>query len=253
MTTKEKEEYVYVMSNESFSDDTLKVGWTRDHPNIRANDLHTSGLPTPFIVESVIVTNEGYKLEKRIHEHIKEYRLNSNREFFKISKNVLLEILKNELNLELKSIHDIIIPFNKKSSKCKKVDEIKKLYEVLNREAEEFFSNFNKEYTDLKVTEFNKKKHVSIVKCDYNYGSSLHSHGMEDDDERFIKNKCYFIKRDIKNYKGYLDDILDNYEIIKENIGIQQLRNDNKQLKEWILNTHKKMDNLKGEYIWELQ
>jgi Ni,Fe-hydrogenase I large subunit len=142
---------------------------------------------------------------------------------------------------------------SKKSSKCKKVDEIKKLYEVLNKEAEEFFSNFNKEYTDLKVTEINKRKHVSIVKSDYNYGSSLHYHGMEDDNERFLKKKCYIIKRDIKNYKRNLDNILDNYEIIKENIGLELLRNDNKQFKEWILDTQKKMDNLKGEYIWELQ
>ena len=64
MISGKKEEYVYVMSNPSFADDTLKVGWTRDHPNIRANDLHTSGLPTPFRVECVIVTNEGSKLEE---------------------------------------------------------------------------------------------------------------------------------------------------------------------------------------------
>ena len=59
-----KEQYVYVMSNSSFPDDVLKIGWTREHPNIRAKDLHTSGIPTPFTVEYVIITPDGSKIEK---------------------------------------------------------------------------------------------------------------------------------------------------------------------------------------------
>ena len=66
--------------------------------------MHTSGIPTPFIVEYVIITPEGSKLEKQIHNHIKSHRVNSNREFFKISKDELSEKLINELMLELKSI-----------------------------------------------------------------------------------------------------------------------------------------------------
>ena len=137
MISGKKEEYVYVMSNPSFADDTLKVGWTRDHPNIRANDLHTSGLPTPFRVECVIVTNEGSKLEKRIHKHIQQYRLNSNREFFKILKDILMEILTNELNLKLTSIAEIIMHHKKH-----KMNKIINLYEILKKDADEFFSKF---------------------------------------------------------------------------------------------------------------
>ena len=88
-----KQQYVYVMSNPSFPEDILKIGWTREHPYIRANDLHTSGIPTPFIVEFIIITSEGSKLEKQIHNHIKSHRVNSNREFFKISKDELSEKL----------------------------------------------------------------------------------------------------------------------------------------------------------------
>lgn len=90
----ENEQYVYIMSNLSFPDDILKIGYTRDHPNIRANDLYTTGLPTPFIVDYIIITPDGSKLEKTIHEHIKQYRTNSNREFFKIQKYELVKILK---------------------------------------------------------------------------------------------------------------------------------------------------------------
>ena len=40
-----KEQYVYVMSNSSFPSDMLKIGYTKEHPSIRANNLHTSGIP----------------------------------------------------------------------------------------------------------------------------------------------------------------------------------------------------------------
>jgi hypothetical protein len=47
-------EYVYIMSNPSFGLDILKIGWTRNHPSIRASSLFTSGLPTPFQIEFII-------------------------------------------------------------------------------------------------------------------------------------------------------------------------------------------------------
>jgi len=255
MSTKEKEEYIYVMSNQSFDEDILKVGWTRDHPNTRANSLHTSGVPSPFIVEFVIVTNNGSKLEKKIHEHIKRYRLNSNREFFKISKDTLKNILINELHLELKSIDDIMAPLNKVSGKCKykKVDDIKKHLENLLKEADEFSEKFDKEYTDLAVTEINNRKHVIIIKDEHHKNGALATHGWEDDNERHIKNRWFFIKRDINQYKEWLDDILNNYEEIKERIGIEKLRRDNKSFKESILETILDLNKLKSEYTWVLQ
>ena len=248
-----KEEYVYVMSNPSFPEDMLKIGWIREHPNIRANNLHTSGIPTPFIVEFVIITPEGSKLEKQIHNHIKSHRVNSNREFFKISKDELSEKLVNELMLELKSITEINTPINTKKTNHKKVNEIKSLCEKLEKEADEFFSKLKKDKSELVITENNNKKYVSIrtIETEYNQ-TSLSTHGFEDNDERRIKNAYYFINRDIIQYKGWLDDLIDNYEEIKNRIGIEILRSDNKLFKEMILDTHKNLTNLKDEYIWEL-
>ena len=109
-----KTQYVYIMSNPSYDDDVFKIGWTRKSPLKRANELHASGIPTPFVVESVITTMEGSKLEQQIHNHLKQYRMNNKREFFKILKDNLIEILTTELKLEL----TIITELDAKQPKC---------------------------------------------------------------------------------------------------------------------------------------
>ena len=101
-----KEQYVYIMSNACYDDDVFKIGWTSKHPFHRASQLNT-GAPTPFIVDSVIITIKGPKLEKQIHNHLKQYRMDINREFFKISKDTLIEILTNELSLVLTPITEL--------------------------------------------------------------------------------------------------------------------------------------------------
>lgn len=242
-----KEQYVYVMSNPSFHSDMLKIGWTREHPNIRLNNLNTTGIPTPFIVEYVIITPEGSKLEKQIHNHIKSHRVNSNREFFKISKAELSEKLINELMLDLKSITDINAPIN---TKKKKVNEIKTLYEELKKETDEFFSKIKKDKSELVITKKNNKKYVSTrTETEYDR-TSLDIHGFEDNDERYIKKSYYWINRDINEHKELLDNLIDNYEEIKNRIGIKILRSDNKYFKERILDTYKKFRNLKNKYEW---
>jgi hypothetical protein len=117
----QKDQYVYFMTNACYDDDVFKIGWTSRHPSHRISQLNT-GAPMPFIVDLVIVTTEGYTLEKQIHTHLKQYRMDSNREFFKISKDTLREILTNELNLELTPITELIDDdYSKKCKYCNKV------------------------------------------------------------------------------------------------------------------------------------
>ena len=249
-----EEQYVYVMSNPSFPGDVLKIGWTREHPDKRANDLHTSGIPTPFIVEYVIITSEGSKLEKQIHKHIKIYRINSNREFFKISKDELTEILINELMLELTPITEIAAYINTKVTYSKKINEIQSLYEKLKKESDEFFGKFTKDKSRLVIKEIKNKKHVSIRTIETEYDiTPLNNHGFEeDDDERQIKNAYYWINRQVIEHKECLDNLIDNYEEIKNRISVEQMRSDNKFFKKSILDTRNDLLNLKSEYIWEI-
>lgn len=248
--TENKQQYVYVMSNSSFLEGTLKVGWTRDHPNIRANDLYTSGVPTPFIVEYVIITQDGPTLENLIHNHIKTYRVSSNREFFKISKDELNKILVNDLMLVLTPITEISEPIITKSNN-KKVNEMKIMCEQLKNDNDEFLSKLKKEKSELVVKKINNKKHVSISAVEYNV-TPLRTHGFEDDDEKRIKDTYFFINSDIEYCEKCLEDLINNYEEIKNRLGVKRFRDDNKFLKEMILDTHKKLRNLKDEYIWDL-
>lgn len=249
------QQYVYVMSNPSFPEDMLKIGWTREHPNIRANDLHTTGIPMPFIVEFVIITLEGSKLEKKIHKYIETYRVNTHREFFKISKNALIKILVEELMLKLTpitEIDDTII--SRKCTSGKKINEIKLLLKELETESHEFFSQLKKDKTKLVILEKNNKKFVSIHNIETEYSThSLSTHGFENNDEVRIKHAYYFISRDIKYYKKLFDELINNYAEIKNNISIEQLKNDNKSFKKWILDTHKNLHNLKSEYEWDFE
>jgi uncharacterized Zn-finger protein len=103
-TKPKKEQYVYIMSNACYDADVVKIGWTSKHPFHRVSQLNT-GAPTPFVVDSVIITTEGPRLEKQIHNHLKQYRMN--REFFKISTDTLREILTNEMSLMLTPITEL--------------------------------------------------------------------------------------------------------------------------------------------------
>ena len=151
--------------------------------------------------------------------------------------------------LDLKSITDINTPINTKLSYGKKVNEIKSLYEELKKETDEFFSKLNKDKSELVITENNNKKYVSTRTIEYNK-TSLTTHGFEDKDEKRIKNAYLFINRDIIQYKEWLDNLIDNYEEIKNRIGIKKLRSDSKDFKEMILDTHQDLHNLKNEYEW---
>jgi hypothetical protein len=62
----------------------------------------------------------------------------------------------------------------------------------------------------------------------------------------------YFINRDIIQYKEWLDDLIYNYERIKNRIGVEKLRSDNKYFKKMILDTRNDLLNLKSKYIWEI-
>tara|TARA_Y100000389_G_scaffold179426_1_gene193450 strand:+ start:7865 stop:8767 length:903 start_codon:yes stop_codon:yes gene_type:complete len=103
-------EYIYVLSNPSFVEDLLKIGFTAEHPSLRAKNLHSSGVPTPFKVEGVIITSTGHVHEQAIHKHFENFRHSNDREFFKISKDKLFEILKNDLKLEVIPVDKISPP-----------------------------------------------------------------------------------------------------------------------------------------------
>jgi len=89
------------MTNKSFNSNLVKIGWTTNEPTKRAQQLYTTGVPTPFTIEFIIETQNGRNLETRIHTYLSRYRENNSREFFKIDLENLRRILTNKLGLTL--------------------------------------------------------------------------------------------------------------------------------------------------------
>ena len=87
--------YVYCLSNPSFAESMYKIGFTKNNPYMRARQLNTTGVPTPFKVEMAKRVCNYRDKEIKIHKFLAKYRVNNNREFF----NIALSEIKNIFDL----------------------------------------------------------------------------------------------------------------------------------------------------------
>ena len=89
-------EIVYVLTNPAMPG-LVKIGkTTRESPNVRMNELYSTGVPVPFDCEIAVSLEDGSDIEKKIHEVFEPYRLNPKREFFQIESyqaRAILDIL----------------------------------------------------------------------------------------------------------------------------------------------------------------
>ena len=77
---------VYVLTNPAMPG-IVKIGKTsRDNPQVRMNELYTTGVPLPFECAIAIDTEDeqASNLETALHTAFGPYRLNPSREFFEI-------------------------------------------------------------------------------------------------------------------------------------------------------------------------
>lgn len=83
--SKEKKGYVYVLTNESFKDNWVKIGRTERFPDVRGKELYNTSIPLPYEVYATLKTSKFKDAEKHLHttiDHISKLRIASNREFF---------------------------------------------------------------------------------------------------------------------------------------------------------------------------
>ncbi len=80
---------VYILSNPSFKDEYYKIGMTTRGAEDRAWEIFVgaTGVPEPFEVEYTIFSKDCSADEQAAHTSLSEYRVNKNREFFKIDLN----------------------------------------------------------------------------------------------------------------------------------------------------------------------
>lgn len=90
--------YVYILTNESFREDWVKIGKTIDMAK-RLKSLNTTALPLPFKVYATIKTCKYEELEKIIHKQIDrltDLRINQSREFFNVHPAQALDIFLDQ-------------------------------------------------------------------------------------------------------------------------------------------------------------
>ena len=99
-----KQGYVYVLTNAAMPG-LVKIGHSVNGGRARARDLFQTGVPEPFKVCFEILTNDCALLEMRAHRKLDKYRVNSQREFFKINVPTavtgIMEVYLNDYDVEL--------------------------------------------------------------------------------------------------------------------------------------------------------
>lgn len=95
----EYDSWVYIMSNPTMPG-YYKIGYTKNDPDERAKQIsNATGVIVPMVVEWAFHCYNGFALEQECHNKLKEYRVNSGREFFQIpyekAKQVIQELGKN--------------------------------------------------------------------------------------------------------------------------------------------------------------
>ena len=93
--------YLYIISSPSLPN-MVKIGVTRRlNPAIRVKELSSSSLPFPFELNAYCFNNNAFELEVNIHNHFDAYRVSPNREFFYITVEQAVNVLKNRFNQEI--------------------------------------------------------------------------------------------------------------------------------------------------------
>ena len=88
-----KKGIVYVLSNPAF-DNYVKVGKTERDIEARMRDLDNTSVPLPFRCEYAREVEDMNKIEQALHDGFADVRVRSRREFFEISAQRIIAVLK---------------------------------------------------------------------------------------------------------------------------------------------------------------
>ena len=87
---------IYVLTNPAMPG-LVKIGkTTRDNPQVRMNELNTTGVPQSFRCDVAVEVEDerADELEKALHKAFAPYRKNTSREFFEIEPDQVKAILR---------------------------------------------------------------------------------------------------------------------------------------------------------------
>lgn len=93
--------WLYVISSHSLPG-MVKIGCTRRLvPTIRVKELSSSSLPYPFRTHGFVFSDNCFELETQMHHYFDDKRVAPDREFFYISPQEAINVLKNKFNQEV--------------------------------------------------------------------------------------------------------------------------------------------------------
>lgn len=93
--------WLYVISSPSLSG-MVKIGCTkRLNPTIRVRELSSSSLPYSFKTHCFVFNDDCFELETQMHHYFDDKRVAPNREFFYITPQQVIDVLKNKFNQEI--------------------------------------------------------------------------------------------------------------------------------------------------------
>lgn len=86
--------YVYILINSSMPG-LIKIGRTFRDSRARARELQSTGVPTAFEVAYEVFSEDHEALEQKLHEHLSEFRVSGNREFFRYPIRMAIQCLQD--------------------------------------------------------------------------------------------------------------------------------------------------------------
>lgn len=93
--------WLYVISSPSLPN-MVKIGCTRRlNPTIRVKELSSSSLPYAFHTHGFVFSDNCFELETQMHHYFDDKRVAPDREFFYISPQEAISVLKNKFNQEV--------------------------------------------------------------------------------------------------------------------------------------------------------
>lgn len=104
--------YVYILTNDSFREDWVKIGKSSRSVDIRSKELDNTAVPLPFNIYATLKTIKYNEVEQLVHktiDRLTDLRIRQNREFFNVAPEVALDIFRDIA----KTIDDAVVTFYK--------------------------------------------------------------------------------------------------------------------------------------------
>lgn len=92
----EKPGYVYVLTNETMPG-LIKIGYTQNDPQYRADELYTTGLPRPWVVYDYMFAEDAEAIEEACHVELYKKRSNMDREFFSCHPEEAVFVIRSQM------------------------------------------------------------------------------------------------------------------------------------------------------------